>query len=48
VIKGTAFAEESRGSHAARMGRAGEFGKRKLIVCLSLKSKEGGHSCPPL
>src|SRR5690606_13485938 len=37
MVKGTAFAEQSRGSHAVRMEREMDFGKRNLIDCLSLK-----------
>ena len=37
MVKGTAFAEQSRGSHGSRMRRERDFGKQNLIDCLSLK-----------
>ncbi|MBP6603646.1 MAG: hypothetical protein KA250_17665 [Verrucomicrobiales bacterium] len=30
MVKGTAFAEQSRGSHVGKMERAGDFFKRKI------------------
>ena len=45
IIKGTAFAEQSRGSHVGRRALAGGSFRRKLIVCPSLKPVPYTLSC---